>query len=63
MSATTEFEPAHPRDDPQLTVVAEAIRILLDQPLESDELVAWPWIGLHFRNEHLSQKENGEMDA
>jgi hypothetical protein len=53
VSATTEFEPSHPRDDPQLTVVAEAIRILLDQPLESDELVAWPWIGLHFRNEHL----------
>jgi hypothetical protein len=54
MSATTDTsQPVHPWADSQLMTVEEATRILGDHSVESHELIASPWIGLHFKNEHL----------
>jgi hypothetical protein len=54
MSTTTDpTQPVHQWDDSQLMTVEEATRILRDHSVESHELIASPWIGLQFKNEHL----------
>lgn len=63
MSDVTGSEPAHPRDETQLTVAEEAVRILLDQTLDNGELISSPWIGLHYSNERFWQRENGRVDV
>lgn len=54
MSTTTDTtQPVHPWDDSQLMAVEAATQILRDHSVENNELIASPWIGLHFKNEHL----------
>jgi hypothetical protein len=50
MSSEMGTQPANQWNEPERTVIEEAVQIL-SQTSDGDELIALPWIGLQYRNE------------